>query len=335
VPQNGFWEGSMKLPRRKFLHLAAGAATLPATSRIARAQAYPSRPVRIIVGFPPGGAATVVTRIMAQWLSDRLGQQFIVENKPGAATNLSIQTVVNSPPDGYTLLFIGASAAVNVSLFDNLPFNLLRDIAPISGLNDFPMGMITNPTVPAKTVAEFIAYAKDNPGRINMASFGTGTTSHVAGELFKSMTGLNIIHVPYRGEAPALTDLMGGRVQVMFDVLTGSIAHIKAGALRALGVTSNSRFEGLPAIPPIAETVTGYQANSWSGIGAPKGTPFEIVVLLNQEINAGLADPTIKARLADVAAVPLIFTPAAFGDYVAAETEKWAKVVKFASIKPE
>jgi tripartite-type tricarboxylate transporter receptor subunit TctC len=272
---------------------------------------------------------------MAQWLSDRLGQQFIVEPKPGAATNLSIQTVVNSPPDGYTLLYIAASATVNVSLFDNLPFNLLRDITPISGINDFPMAMITNPSVPAKTVAEFITYAKDHTGRINMASFGVGTTSHVAGELFKSMTGLNMLHVPYRGEAPALTDLMAGQVQVMFDVLSGSIAHIKAGGLRALGVTSKSRFEGLPAVPPIAETVVGYQANSWAGIGAPKGTPFQVIELLNREINAGLANPTIKARLADVAAVPLIATPTEFGEYIAAETEKWASVVKFAGIKPE
>jgi tripartite-type tricarboxylate transporter receptor subunit TctC len=334
--KNDFWEGTMKLPhRRQFLHLAAGAAALPAVSGGAWAQAYPTRPVRIIVGFPAGGAATIVTRFLAQWLSDRLGQQFIIENKPGAATNVSIQTVVNSPPDGYTLLYIGASAAVNVSLFENLPFNLLRDITPVSGMNIFPMAMIANPAVPAKTVAEFIAYARDNPGKINMASFGTGTTSQVAGELFKSMTGVNMVHVPYRGEASALTDLMGGQVQVMFDVLTGSIAHIQSGALRPLGMTSKNRFEGLPAVPPIADTVAGYEASSWAGVGAPRGTPSQIIEVLNREINAGLENPTVKARLADLAAVPLIFTPTAFGDYVAVETEKWAKVVKFAGIKPE
>jgi tripartite-type tricarboxylate transporter receptor subunit TctC len=325
----------MKLPRRQFLHLAAGAAALPTASRYAWAQTYPTRPVRWIVGFPAGGGASIVVRIVAQWLSERLGQPVIIENKPGASTNLSVQTVVNSAPDGYTMLYIGASAVVNSSLFEALPFNLLRDIAPISGLIDFPLVMIVNPSIPAKTVAEFIAYAKTYPGKINMASFGTGSTSHVAGELFKMMTGINLVHVPYRGEAPALTDLMGGQVQVMFDILTGSLPHIQSGALRALAVVGKTRSDFLPELPTVGDTVPGYEANSWGGVGVPRGTPTEVIARLNREINAGLANPTVKARLADVATTPLLFAPAEFGAYMATETEKWAKVVKFAGIKPE
>jgi tripartite-type tricarboxylate transporter receptor subunit TctC len=322
----------MKLPRRQFLQLAAGAAALPA---IAKAQTYPARPLRWIVGFPAGGGADIVVRIIAQWLSERLGQPVVVENQPSASTNLSIQTALNSAPDGYTLLFIAASAVVNSSLFEALPFNLLRDIAPVSGLIDFPLVMIVNPLIPAKTVAEFNDYARSSPGNVNMASFGTGSTSHVAGELFKMMTGVNLVHVPYRGEAAALTDLMGGQVQVMFDILTGSLPHIRSGALRALAMAGKTRSDVLPALPAVGDTVPGYAANSWGGVGVPRGTPAEIIVRLNREINSGLANPTVKARLADVATTPLFFGPAEFGAYMATETEKWAKVVKFAGIKPE
>jgi len=325
----------MKCPRRQFLQLAAGAAALPALSRIAKTQTYPARPVRWIVGFPAGGGADIVVRIIAQWLSERLGQLVVVENKPGASTNLSIQTAVNSAPDGYTLLFIAASAVVNSSLFEALPFSLLRDITPISGLIDFPLVMIVNPSIPAKTVAEFIGYARSSPGKINMASFGTGSTSHVAGELFKMMTGVNLVHVPYRGEAPALTDMMGGQVQVMFDILTGSLPHIRSGALRALAMAGKTRSDILPELPTVGDTVPGYEANSWGGVGVPRGTPAEIIARLNREVNAGLANPTVKARLADVATTPLFFAPAEFGAYMATETDKWAKVVKFAGIKPE
>jgi tripartite-type tricarboxylate transporter receptor subunit TctC len=274
-------------------------------------------------------------RIVAQWLSERLGQPVFIENKPGASSNLSVQAVVNSPPDGYTLLFVAASAAVNTSLFEQLPFQLLRDIAPVSGLIDFPLVMIVNPAIPARTVAEFIAYAKANPGKINMASFGTGSTSHVAGELFKMMSGVNLVHVPYRGESPALTDLMGGQVQVMFDILTGALPHIRSGALRALAMAGKTRSDVLPELPTVGDTVPGYEANSWGGVGVPRGTSAEIIARLNREINAGLADPAVKARLADAATTPLFFAPAEFGAYMAAETEKWAKVVKFAGIKPD
>jgi tripartite-type tricarboxylate transporter receptor subunit TctC len=325
----------MKLPRRRFLYLAAAAAGFPAAVRRAQAQSYPSRPLRWIVGFPPAGGADTVVRIVAPWLAERLGQPVVIENKPGATTNISIQAVVGSPPDGYTLLFVAASAAVNASLFDNLPFNLVRDIAPVSGLVDFPLVMVANPSVPAKTVAEFIAYAKANPGKITIASFGTGSTSHVAGELFKAMAGVNLVHVPYRGGAPMLTDLVGGQVQVGFDVMTTSLPHIRAGALRPLGIAGKHRFEGLPDLPTIGETIPGYEANSWAGVGVPRDTPTEIIERLNREINAGLTDATVKARLAQVSATPLLLSPAAFGAYVASEIEKWGKVVKRAGIKPE
>ncbi len=325
----------MKLPRRQFLHLAGVAAALPAVSRLATAQAYPAQPLRWIVGFTPGGGADTVSRIMAQWLSERLGQPVVIENKPGASTNISVQAVVNSPPDGYTLLFIAASAAVNMTLFDTLPFNLLRDIAPVSGLIDFPFVLVVNPSVPARTVAEFIAYAKANPGKISMASFGAGSTSHVAGELFKTMTGVDLTHVPYRGSAPALIDVISGRVQVMFDVMTSSLPHIRSGALRALAMAGKTRFGALPDVPTVGDTVPGFEANSWCGVGVPKGTPPEIIERLNREINAGLANPTVKARLAEVATTPIFFTPAEFGAYLAAETEKWGKVVKLSGIKPD
>jgi tripartite-type tricarboxylate transporter receptor subunit TctC len=291
--------------------------------------------LRWVVGFPPGGGADIVSRIMAPWLAERLGQPVVIENKPGAASNISIQTVVNSPPDGYTLLFIPASAAVNATLFDNLPFNLLRDIAPVSGLIDFPLVMVANPSLPARTVGELIAYAKANPGKISIGSFGTGSTSHVAGELFKMMAGVNMIHVPYRGGAPMVADLIGGQVQLAIDVLTGSIAHIRSGSLRALGMGGKNRSEALPNVPTIAETVKGYEANSWCGVGVPRGTPPEIIERLNHEINAGLVNPTVKARLADVATTPIFFTPAEFGVYMASEVDKWGKVVRASSIRPE
>jgi tripartite-type tricarboxylate transporter receptor subunit TctC len=325
----------MTLPRRRFLHLAAAAAAFPAVSRVAQAQTYPARPLRWVVGFPPGGGADIVSRIMAPWLAQRLGQPVIIENKPGASTNISIQAVVNSPPDGYTLLFVAASATVNVTLFDGLPFDLLRDIAPVSGLIDFPIVMVVNPSVPARTVAELLAHAKANPGKISVGSFGTGSTSHVAGELFKMMTGIKMIHVPYRGGAPMVADLIGGQIQVAFDVLTGSLAHIRAGTLRALAMAGRTRSGILPDVPTIAETVPLYVANSWCGLGVPRGTPPEIIERLNREINAGLRDPTVKARLAEVATTPIFFTPAEFGAYMAAETEKWGKVVRTAGVRPE
>jgi tripartite-type tricarboxylate transporter receptor subunit TctC len=321
----------MNLSRRRFLHVAA-AAVFVAPGRVS-AQAYPARPLRWVVGFPPGGGADIVSRIMAPWLAERLGQPVVIENKPGASANISVQTVVNSPPDGYRLLFVPAS--VNVTLFDNLSFNLLRGITPVSGLIDFPLVLVANPAVPAKTVAELIAYAKANPGKISIGSFGTGSTSHVAGELFKMMAGVNMIHVPYRGGAPMVADLIGGQVQVAIDVLTGSLAHIRSGSLRALAMGGKSRSEVLPDVPTIGETVAGYEANSWCGVGFPRATPPEIIERLNREINAGLVNPTIKARLADVATTPILFTPAEFGGYMAAEVEKWGKVIRAAGIRPE
>jgi tripartite-type tricarboxylate transporter receptor subunit TctC len=325
----------MKLPRRQFLRLAGAVAVLPAVSHRAGAQAYPARPLRWVVGFPPGGGADIVSRIMAPWLSERLGQPVVIENKPGASSNISIQAVVNSPPDGYTLLFVPASAAVNVTLFDQLPFNLLHDIAPVSGLIDFPLVMVANPAVPATTIAELIAYAKANPGKVSLASFGTGSTSHVAGELFKQMAGVSMIHVPYRGGAPMVTDLISGQVQVGIDVLTGSLAHIRAGTLRIIAVAGKNRSEALPDVPTIGDTVAGYEANSWCGLGVPRGTPTEIIERLNREINAGLANPAVRARLAEVATTPIVFTPAQFGAYMAAEVEKWGKVVRLSGIRPE
>ena len=321
--------------RRRFLQLSATATAFPSLTRIARAQAYPSQPLRWVVGFPPGGGADTVSRIMARWLSERLGQPVVIENKPGASTNISVQAVANAPPDGYTILFIGASAAVNVTLFDNLPFNLLRDIAPVSGLIDFPFVLIVHPSVPARTVAELIAYAKANPGKISMAAFGAGSSSHVAGELFKTMAGVNLVHVPYRGSASALTDMISGHVQVMFDVMTSALPHIRSGALRAIAVAGKNRFPGLPDVPVIADTVAGYEANSWCGLGAPRGTPPEIIDRLNREINAGLKNPAVIEQLAKVSTTPIIFTPAEFGAFMASEVEKWGKVIKVAGVRPE
>ncbi len=325
----------MTLPRRKLLHLAAGAAALPLMARVAGAQAYPSRQLRWIVGFPPGGGADTVTRIMAPWLSERLGQQVVIENRPGASSSLAAQAVAGAPPDGYTLLFLGASALVHSILSENLPFNLQRDIAPVSGLIEFPMVMIAHPSVPAKTVAELIAYAKANPRKVSMASFGTGSASHLAGELFKMMAGVDMVHVPYRGGAPMITDLVGGQVQVGFDVMVTALPQIRAGKLRAIAVTGAKRFELLPEVPTIAETVSGYEAATWGGVGTPRGTAPEIVERLNREINAGLANPDIRARLLELGTLPMIVTAAEFGAYVSAEAEKWTKVVKAAGIKPE
>jgi tripartite-type tricarboxylate transporter receptor subunit TctC len=325
----------MMLARRRLLQGLVSAAAVPLLPVPARADAYPTRPLRWVVGFPPGGGADIVSRIMAAWLSERLGHQVVVENKPGASSNLSIQTVANSPPDGHTLLFVAASAAVNVTFFDTLPFNLLRDIAPVSGLIDFPLVMIATPTFPPRTIAELIAHAKANPRAISLASFGTGSTSHVAGELFKMMAGVDMIHVPYRGGAAMATDLIGGRVQLGIDVMTGVLPHIRSGTLRALAVAGRERFAGLPEVPTIGETVAGYEANSWCGVGVPSGTPTEIIDRLNREIIAGLNDPAIKARLAEVATTPLIFSPAEFGAYMAAEVAKWGRVVKLSGARPE
>ena len=325
----------MKLPRRKFLHLAAGAAALPIVSRVAIAYTYPSRPVRLVVGFPAGSSADIVARLMGQWLSERLGQQFIVENKPGAGSNVGAEAVVRAPADGYTLLLITAVNATNATLYANLSFNFIRDITPVAIISRGPLVMEVNPSFPAKTVPEFIAYAKANPGKINMASAGNGTIPHMAGELFKVMAGVNLIHVPYRGSPQAITDLMGGQVQVMFDAMASSIEQIKAGKLRALAVTTTARAETLPDIPTVGEFVPGYEAGGWQGVGAPKSTHTEIIDKLNEEINAALANPTIKARLADLGGVPMPMSPTAFGKFIAEETAKWGKVIRTANIKPE
>ena len=319
--------------RRRFLGWTAATVAAPSVSRIALAQSWPSQPLRWVVGFPPGGSGDIVARIMAAWLAERLGQPVVIENKPGASTNISIQTVVNAPADGNTLLFIAASAALNVSLFDNLPFNLQRDIAPVSGLIDFPLVMLTHPSLPAKTVPELIAHAKANPGKISIASFGTGTTSHVAGELFKMTAGIDMTHIPYRGGAPMMTDLIGGQVQVAFDVLTGALSHIKSGDVRALAMAGATRYEGLPDVPTIGETMPLFVANSWCGIGVPRGTPPEIIARLNREVDAGLKDPAVRAKLTALATTPMFFTPDEFGAYIGAEIEKWRKVVRAANIK--
>lgn len=323
----------MILPRRTFLNLAAGAATLLAVSRFAWTQTYPARPVRIIVPVPPGGALDIIARLMGQWLSERLRQPFVIENRPGAGTNIGVEAVVHAPADGYTLLLIPPSVTVNATLYKELNFNFIRDIVPISMISQLPLVMEVNLSVQARTVPEFIAYAKSNPGRVNMASGGSGSPSHVVGELFKMMTGVNMLHVPYRGGAPALTDLMGGQVQVMFSPLPESIATIKAGKVRALAMTSAKRSEALPDVPTVGEFVPGFEASTWQGIGAPKYTPAEIVTRLNKEINAALADPEIKARLANLGSAPMPMSPADFENLIAAETEKWAKVIREANIK--
>ena len=325
----------MELARRRFLQLATGAAALPIVPRVAMAQAYPVRAVRIIVPVAPGGALDITARLMAQWLSERLGQSFIIENRPGASTNIGIEAVAHAAPDGYTLLLIPASVTVNATLFEKLNFNFIRDIAPVASISRVPLVMEVNLSVPAKTVPEFIAYAKSNPGKVTMASGGTGSTSHVGGELFKIMTGIDMLHVPYRGGAPALTDLLGGQVQVMFSPLPESIATVKAGKVRALAVTTATRSEALPDVPPVGDSVPGFEASTWQGIGAPAGTPIEIIDRLNKEINTALADPQIKARLADLGSIPAPMSPAEFKNMIVAETDKWGKVVRTANIKPE
>jgi len=323
----------MEFPRRRFLHLVAGGAVLPALPRIARAQTYPTRPVRIIAGFPAGNASDIVARLTAQMLSEQLGQQFIIENRPGAAGNIGTEIVAKAPADGYTFLLVSPSAAANASLYDNLNFNFIRDIAPVSGVARAPYVLVVNPSFPAKTVAEFIAYAKANPGKINMASAGNGSLSHMCGELFMGMAGVNMVHVPYRGSF--LPDLLAGQVQVVFSPISVAIGPIQTGKLRALAVTVATRQATLPDIPTLAEFVPSYEASGWYGIGAPRSTPAGIVDRLNKEITAALAEPETTARLNNIGAVPMPMTPAEFGKFIATETEKWGKVIRAANIKPD
>jgi tripartite-type tricarboxylate transporter receptor subunit TctC len=326
----------MKLPhRRHLLHLAAGAAALPAVSRVARAQVYPSRPVRIVVGFPAGGSFDVVARLFGQWLSERLGQPFIVENRSGAGGNIGTEVVVNAQPDGYTLLLVNDTHAVNATLYEKLNFNFIRDIAPIASIASVPNVMQVNPAVPAQSVSEFIAYAKANPGKINMASGGNGTPAHVSGELFKIMAGVNMLHVPYRGGAPAIADLIGGQVQVMFPNIPQTIEILKSGKLRPLGVTTATRLDVLPEVPTVGETVPGYETIGWIGLGAPRRTSAQLIGRLNSEIQRALDDPKIKARLTDLGVTRVSGSPADFGKLIADETEKWGKVIRAANIKPE
>jgi tripartite-type tricarboxylate transporter receptor subunit TctC len=323
----------MKLPRRKLLHLAAAAAALPAASRFAWAETYPARPVRIIVGFPAATSSDITARLIGQWLSERFGQQFIVDNRPGAGTNIAAESVVEAPPDGYTLLWVTQTNAINATLYNTLNFNFLRDIRPVAGILRVPAAMVVNPSLPAKTVPEFIAYAKANPGKINMASPGNGSVNHVAGELFKMMAGVDLVHVPYRSSM--FPDLLGGQVQVTFNPIPSLVDFIKAGKLRALAVTSTTRSDVLPDVPTVAEFVPGYEATAWFGVGAPKNTPTEIVDRLNKEINAALADPKFRKRLTDLGGVPMPVTPTDFGKMIADETGKWAKVVKFSGAKSD
>jgi tripartite-type tricarboxylate transporter receptor subunit TctC len=323
----------MKLLRRKFLQLAAGAAALPAVSRLAWAQAYPSRPVRIILGFPPGGPSDVLARLIGQWLSDRLGQPFIIESRPGASGNIAAEAVIRSPVDGHTLLLVVPGNATSDALFDKLNFNFIRDTVPVAAISHGPLVMAINSAIPVQTVPEFIAYAKERPGQVNFASPGNGAVIHLCGELFKMLTGVNMVHVPYRGNAPALVDLIAGQVQMMFADTPSSIEHIKAGKLRALAVTSTARSEILPGVPTVSEFLPGFEAGNWFGIAAPKNTPAEIVDKLNREINVGLADPTIKARLAVLGAAPFVGSPADFGKFIAGEAEKWTQVIRTAGVK--
>src|SRR5262245_10692891 len=324
----------MKLPRRGFLHLAAGAVALPAASRIARAQTFPNRPVRIIVGVVAGGTTDTLARLIGPWLSERLGQPFIIENRPGGGTNIATEAVVRAPADGYTLLMVSMTQAVNATLYDKLNFNFIRDIAPVASIDRESLVMAVNLSVPARTVPEFIAYAKANPGKISMASASNGTPSHISGELFKMMTGISMVHVPYRGGGAALPDLLAGQVQVMFPSMSSSIEYVRTGKLRALAVTTVMRSEALPDLPTVAEFVPGYEASYWAGLGAPKNTPVDIVDKLNKEINAGLVDPKLKARFADLGAAAFPGSSSDFAKFIATETEKWAKVIKFANIRP-
>jgi len=327
--------GAMKLPRRQLLHLVAGAALLPAALRIAKAQGYPTRPVRIIVGFTAGGNFDLTARLISQWLSQRLGQQFIVENRPGAGTNIATEAVLRAPADGHTLLLGGAVNAINATLYEKLNFDFLRDMAPVASVIRFPNVIDLNPSFPAKTIPEFIAYAKANPGKVNMASSGNGTSQHLSGELFKMMTGVNLVHVPYRGAPQALTDLIGGQVQVSFDPLPPAIELIRSGKVRALAVTTAVRSDALPDVSTVGEFVPGYEASGWNGIVAPRNTPIEIIQKLNTEINAGLADPGIRAKLTDLGGMVLASSAADFGKLIADEIDKWGKVIKFAGVKPD
>jgi tripartite-type tricarboxylate transporter receptor subunit TctC len=325
----------MKFSRRRFLHLATVAIGVPAVSRMASAQAYPARPVRLVVGFAAGGAPDIAARLLAQWLSERLGQQFIIENRPGAGGNLATEVVVEASPDGYALLLINISNAVNATLYQKLKYDFIRDIAPVASISHENYGMEVHPSFPAKTVAEFISYAKANPGKLNMASPGNGTGPHMAGELFKIMAGVDMVHVPYRGSPPALTDLLARQVQLMFSPLSSSIEYVRSGKLRALAVTTATRSEVLPDLPTVGEFVPGYAASGWFGIGAPGKTPVEIVDRLNHEVNAGLADPKLKARLADLGATVFVGSPADFATHIATETEKWSKVVRTANLRAD
>jgi tripartite-type tricarboxylate transporter receptor subunit TctC len=326
---------NMKLPRRQFLHLAAGAAALPFAPDIACAQAYPLRPVRIVAGFPAGSTTDVVARLIGQWLQERLGQAFIVENRPGAGGTIATEAAVRAFPDGYTLLLVSTAHAINATLYNNLKFNILRDVAPIAAVVNLPNVMVVNPSISARTVPEFVAYAKANSGKLNMSSAGNGSSSHLAGELFKAMTRVNLVHVPYRGQPAALTDLLGGQVDVSFGTTASSIEYIRAGNLRALAVTTATRLEALPDVPALGEFVPGYEATTWGGLGAPRNTPAEVVEKLNKAINAGLADTKFRANLTEIGGIPLGGSPADFGKLIADETEKWGKLVKLAGIKPE
>jgi tripartite-type tricarboxylate transporter receptor subunit TctC len=323
----------MTLRRRQFLRLAAGAAALPALSTLAGAQTYPDRPIRLLVGFPPGGGVDVVARLMGQWLTDRLGQPIVVENRPGAATNLATEAALRAPPDGYTLLVGFVTQAVNASLYENLNYNFIRDGAPIAGISRGALVMVVNPSFPAKTIQEFIAHAKTNPGKLNMGSGGVGSPPHMAGELFNDMNGLKMAHISYRGDAPGLTDLMGGRVDVYFPGLASAVELVKSGKLRALGVTTENRSAVLPDVPAVGEVVSGYESSTWYGIVAPKGTAQEIITRINKEVNAGLADPNVRARIAGLGGVPIPGSPEDFAKFIKDETEKWAKVVKAVGMK--
>src|SRR5262245_4835192 len=328
-------EANVEPSRRRFLHLAATATAFPMFPHIARAQTYPARPVRIVVGFPPGGPADIIARLIGQLLQERLGQPFVIDNRPGAGSNIATEAVARAPADGYTLLVVATPNTINATLYKKLNFNFIRDIVPVASTNRSPFVMEVNPSVPAKTVPEFIAYAKANPGKINMASGGIGTPQHICGELFKMMTGVDMVHVPYRGMGAALTDLLGGQVQFTIDVMSSSIEHIRAGKLRALAVTTAARADALPDVPTVGDFVPGYEASGWAGLGAPRKTPDEIIDKLNNEINAGLADPNIKARLADLGSTAFAGSPAEFGKLIAQETEKWAKVVRFSGAKAQ
>jgi tripartite-type tricarboxylate transporter receptor subunit TctC len=325
----------MNLPRRQFFRLAAGAVAAPAIAGHALADAYPSRPVRFLSGFAAAGGNDIISRLMGQWLTERLGQTFVIENRPGAGTNIAAEVVINSPPDGYTLFGTNLSNAINAALYEKLNFNFMRDMLPVAGIAQAPSAFAVNSSVPVKTLPEFIAYAKANPGRINMGSAGVGSTSHLAGELFKMMAGVNLVHVPYRGNALALTDLISGQIEVLFPSLGSSIEYVKTGKVRALAVTGATRSDAPPDLPTVAETLPGYEAASFYGIGAPRNTPTEVIEILNRTVNAGLAYPKLKARLADLGSVPLPGTPATFGKLIADETEKWGKVIRFAGIRAQ